>query len=311
MAKKVILDVDTGTDDAVALMIAALSPDLELVGVTTVIGNVPCVVCTENTMRVFAHVGIDAPVHQGMVEPMVRPDFDRPEVSVIHGRFLPLPEPDRKPTSLKGVDWLIDTFMASDGDITLVPVGPLTNVAMAIRKCPELVNKIPEMVIMGGAHHHGNSTASAEFNIWVDPEAAKVVVNSGIPIRMVPLDATHQALTSLDDCAKFREMGTPAAVATASFTEQRIKGYNATQPMKVKDTTPIHDALAVCAVIDPSVLITELIHVDVETKGELTDGRTVCDFARRSGKEPNVHFATGVDAPKFSAMMFDILGRTM
>lgn len=311
MAKKVSLDVDTGTDDAIALMIAALSPDLELVGATTVIGNVPCVVCTENTMRVFDHVGIHAPVHQGMVDPMVRPDFDRPEESVIHGRFLPLPETDRKPTSLKGVDWLIDTYMASDGDITLVPVGPLTNVAMAIRKCPEIVNQIPEMVIMGGAHHHGNSTASAEFNIWVDPEAAKVVVNSGIPIRMVPLDATHQALTSLDDCAKFREIGTPAAVAAAIFAEQRIKGYNATQPMKVKDTTPVHDALAVCAVIDPSVLITDFIHVDVETKGELTDGRTVCDFAKRSGKEPNVQFATGVDAPKFRAMMFDILGRTM
>ncbi|MFT5195728.1 MAG: inosine-uridine nucleoside N-ribohydrolase [Candidatus Promineifilaceae bacterium] len=311
MTKKVILDVDTGTDDAIALMIAALSPDLELIGATTVIGNVPCVVCTENTMRVFAHIGIHAPVHQGMVEPMVRPDFDRPEVNVIHGRFLPLPETDRKPTSLKGVDWLIETFMASDGDITLVPVGPLTNVAMAIRKCPEIVNKIPEMVIMGGAHHHGNSTASAEFNIWVDPEAAKVVVNSGIPIRMVPLDATHQALTSLDDCAKFRATGTPAAIAAASFTEQRIKGYSATQPMKVKDTTPIHDALAVCAVIDPSVLITDFIHVDVETKGELTDGRTVCDFSARSGKAPNVHFATGVNAPKFRAMMFDILSRTM
>lgn len=311
MVKKVILDVDTGTDDAIALMIAALSPDLELVGATTVVGNVPCHVCTANTLRVFSHVGIDAPVHQGMVDPMVRPDFDRPEESVIHGRHLPLPESDRQPTSLQGVDWLIETIMASDGDITLVPVGPLTNVAMAIRQCPELVNKIPELVIMGGAHHHGNATASAEFNIWVDPEAAKVVVNSGIPIRMVPLDATHQALTTLDDCARFREIGTPAAVAAATFTEQRIEGYNATQPMKIKDSTPIHDALAVCAVIDPSVLITEFIHVDVETKGELTDGRTVCDFAKRSGKEPNVHFATGVDSPKFSEMMFDILGRTM
>ena len=132
MVTKVILDVDTGTDDAVALMIAALSPDLELVGATTVIGNVPCVVCTENTLRVFYHIGVDVPVHQGMVDPMVRPDFDRTEDSEIHGLYLPLPETDRQPTSLNGVDWLIDTVMASDGDITLVPVGPLTNIGMAL-----------------------------------------------------------------------------------------------------------------------------------------------------------------------------------
>ncbi|MCP4421426.1 MAG: nucleoside hydrolase [Chloroflexi bacterium] len=310
MPTKVILDVDTGTDDAVALMLAALSPDLELVGATTVVGNCPAIVCTENSLRVFDHIGADVPVHQGMVEPMVRPDFDRPEKSSIHGLYLDLPQATSKTASNDAVEWLIDTYQTSEGDITLVPVGPLTNIGMTIRQQPTILEKIPEIVIMGGAHHIGNSTPSAEFNIWVDPEAAKVVVNCQRPIRMVPLDATHKALISLDDCRQLRQLGTPAATAAATFIERRVEGYNKYQPMAEHNAAPVHDALAVCAIIDPTVIKTEFIHVDVETKGELTDGRTVCDFGNRSGKEPNVHFAVDVDLPKFKAMMFDILGRT-
>ncbi len=310
MPTKVILDVDTGTDDAVALMLAALSPDLELVGATTVVGNCPGIVCTENSLRVFDHIGADVPVHQGMLEPMVRPDFDRPEKSSIHGLYLDLPQATSKAASNDAVKWLIDTYQASKDDITLIPVGPLTNVGMAIRQQPAILEKIPEIVIMGGAHHIGNSTPSAEFNIWVDPEAAKVVVNCQRPIRMVPLDAIHKALISLDDCHQLRQLGTPAATAAATFIERRVEGYNKYQPMAEHNAAPVHDALAVCAVIDPTVIKTKLIHVDVETKGELTDGRTVCDFGNRSGKEPNVHFALDVDLPKFRAMMFDILGRT-
>ena len=127
---------------------------------------------------------------------------------------------------------------------------------------------------------------------------------------MVPLDVTHKALISLDDCKRLRDLGTPAAEAAATFIERRIQGYNLYQPMSQTDSAPVHDALAVCAVIDPSVIKTEFIPVDVETKGELTDGRTVCDFGRRSGKEPNVHFAIDVDVPKFKEMLFAILGRT-
>lgn len=310
MPTKVILDVDTGTDDAVALMLAALSPDLDLVGATTVVGNCPAIVCTENTLRVFDHINVAVPVHQGMLKPIVRPDFDRSGESTIHGLYLDLPQATSKAASNNAVEWLIDTYQASAGDVTLVPVGPLTNVGMAIRQQPTILEKIPEIVIMGGTHHIGNSTPAAEFNIWVDPEAAKVVVNCQRPIRMVPLDATHKALISLDDCRQLRRLGTPAAIAAATFIERRVEGYNKYQPMAQRDAAPVHDALAVCAVIDPTVIKTELIHVDVETKGELTDGRTVCDFGNRSGKEPNVHFAVDVDLPKFKTMMFDILGRT-
>lgn len=309
MARRVILDVDTGTDDAVALMVAALSPDLELVGATTVVGNCPAVICTENTLRVFDHIGVDIPVYQGMVEPMVRPDFPRNNPSAIHGDYLDLPAAQSSAQQKHAVEWLIEAYLASDGDITLVPVGPLTNVATAIRREPRILSKIPELVIMGGAHYTGNQTAAAEFNVWVDPEAARVVLNSGLPIRMVPLDATHKALHDEEDCRQLRALGTPAAEAAASFTERRIEGYRRTQPMSQPDAAPIHDALAVCAIIDPDVITTEFIHVDVETRGELTDGRTVCDFGRRSGKEPNVHFAVDVDTRRFKEMLVDILGR--
>lgn len=309
MPRKVILDVDTGTDDAVALMAAALSPELELIGATTVMGNCAGHVTRENTLRVFDHIGIPVPVYEGLSTPMVRPDKPRDTASVIHGDYLDLPESRSSVQPQHAVDWLIDTYMTSDGDITLVPVGPLTNVAMAIRKEPRILARIPEIVIMGGAHHIGNTTTSAEFNIWMDPEAARLVVGCGRPIRMIPLDATHQALVTLDDCDALRNLGTPAAEAAALFIERRIQGYNEYQPMKRPDSAPVHDMLAVFAVIDPTVIQTAHVFVDVETEGKLTSGRTVCDFGKRSGKEPNVHFATGADYDKFSAMLVDVLGR--
>lgn len=313
---KVILDVDTGTDDAVALMVAALSPDLELVGATTVNGNTAVHNCTENTLRVFDWIGRpEIPVHQGMSRPLARPQATQLNpASRIHGDLLDLPPrvADSRAQLQPGhaVDWLIDTLLASDGDITLVPVGPLTNIATAIQKEPAILEKIPEIVIMGGAHDHGNSTASGEFNIWLDPEAARIVVNCGRPIRMIPLDATHRALISLDDCRDLRALGTPAGEAAARFVEKRIDGYDATQPMHRAGAAPVHDALAVCAIIDPTIVTTHHIPVDVETGGELSVGRTVCDFRFRSGKPANVHFAMDADEPKFVAMLLEILGRT-
>jgi inosine-uridine nucleoside N-ribohydrolase len=313
MSTKVILDVDTGTDDAVALMVAALSPDLELVGATTVNGNTAVHNCTENTLRVFDWIGLPAtPVHQGMSRPLARSQMTQLNpAGRIHGDLLDLP-PAATARVQPGhaVDWLIETLLASDGDITLVPVGPLTNVATAIQKEPAILEKIPEIVIMGGAHDHGNSTASAEFNIWLDPEAARIVVNCGRPIRMIPLDATHRALVSLDDCRALRALGTPAGEAAARFVEKRIDGYDATQPMHRAGAAPVHDALAVCSIIDPTVVTTHFIPVDVETGGELSAGRTVCDFRFRSRKPANVQFAMDADEPKFVAMLTEILGRT-
>lgn len=312
MAQKIILDVDTGTDDAVALMIAALSPGLDLLGATTVNGNTAVNNCTENTLRVLDYIGrSDIPVFQGMSLPLIRKNAQQAiPPQGMHGDFLNLPEATTTMQHQHAVDWLIDTYMQSKGDIILVPVGPLTNIAAAIRKEERILQQIQEIVIMGGSHDGGNATPSAEFNIWLDPEAAKIVINCGRPIRMISLDATHRALVSRENCQQLRNTGTPAAIATALMTEQRITAYDLTQPMRRLGAAPIHDALAVCAIIDPTVVTTQLINVDVETKGDLTDGATVCDFRRRSLGQPNVAFATHADEAKFICMLLSILGQT-
>ena len=314
MPTKVILDVDTGTDDAVALMTAALSPDLELVGATTVNGNTTIDNTTENTLRVFDWIGLpEIPVHRGMDRPLTGARVEQPNPARrIHGDLLDLPAASQARLQPgHGVDWLIDTYLASDGDIVLCPVGPLTNIATAIQKAPRILDAIPQIVLMGGAHDHGNTTASAEFNIWLDPEAARVVVNCGRPIRMIPLDATHRALVSTEDAGRLRALGTPAGEAAGRFVLRRIDAYEATQPMPHRaGAAPVHDALAVCSIIDPSIVTTEHIPVDVEVNGELTRGRTVCDFRFRSGKPANVDFAIDADEPKFVAMLLEILGRT-
>lgn len=314
MATKLILDVDTGTDDAVALMVAALSPDLELVGATTVNGNTTVDYTTENTLRVVDWIGRpDIPVFQGLDRPMARPQISRGMAERIHGDLLDLPPASHGATLRPehAVDWLIETYLASDGDIVLCPVGPLTNVALAILREPRILEAIPEIVIMGGAHHEGNQTASAEFNFWLDPEAARVVVDCGRPIRMVPLDATHRARVSAEGAQRLRDLGTPAGEAAARFVLQRIDGYEATQPMEDRaGGVPVHDALAVCAIIDPTILTTAFIPVEVEVQSDLSIGRTVCDFRPVTNKPANVHFATDADEPMFVRMLLEILGRT-
>jgi inosine-uridine nucleoside N-ribohydrolase len=314
MPTKVILDVDTGTDDAVALMTAALSPDLDLIGATTVNGNTTVDNTTENTLRVFDWIGLpQIPVHRGMDRPLAQKQADQlNRARRIHGDLLDLPAASTARLQPgHAVDWLIETYLASAGDIVLCPVGPLTNIATAIQKEPRILEAIPQIVIMGGAHDHGNTTASAEFNIWLDPEAARVVVNCGRPIRMVPLDATHRALVSTEDAGRLRALGTPAGEAAAHFVLKRIDAYDATQPMPHRaGAAPVHDALAVCSIIDPSIVRTEHIPVDVEVDAELSVGRTVCDFRFRSGKPANVDFAIDADEPKFVAMLLEILGRT-
>jgi len=316
MPKKLILDVDTGTDDAVALMLAALHPDLELAAATTVNGNVPVDYCTENSLRVFDHIGIPVPVYEGVAKPIERDDLPIPRGDIqssnaVHGGYLDIPPSRSSKQSTGAVDFLIETYRAATEDIVLVPVGPMSNVATALLAEPRLKDLIPEIVIMGGANRYGNVTPRAEFNVWADPEAARVVINSGVrKITLVPLDATHQALVSLDDCAALRALGTPAGDAAATFTERRIQGYDTTQPMKRPNAAPVHDALAVASLVDPSVISTHHLHVDVETKGELTVGETVVDTNFRSRREPNIHVALDADERKFVAMLLETFART-
>lgn len=319
MPTKIILDVDTGTDDAVALMYAALHPDIELVAATSVNGNRPINETTENTLRTFEHIGKSIPVYRGCEFPMIatltpdrKPNIPRQTRSPVHGDLLPIGEAKSSAQEQNAVNFLIDYYMGPDGpDTILVPVGPLTNVAMALKKEPRIAERIPRMVIMGGNHMVGNTTASSEFNFWVDPEAAKIALAAGIPQVIVPLDATHQACVSSDDIKKWREIGTPALTAASLFVEQRIDGYSKFQPMKNINSAPVHDALCIAYILDPTV-ITEMVtcYVEVDDRPGLDDARMVCDVLNRSKKEPNAEVALNADEPKFVRMLTEALSRT-
>ncbi|MCI8523254.1 MAG: nucleoside hydrolase [Lachnospiraceae bacterium] len=319
--QKVILDVDTGTDDAVAIMLAALSKDLDLLGVCSVNGNRGIEFTTENTLRVVEYLGLadKIPVYKGCSLPLVStltpgrrdgiPATGSMDKNNIHGDYVELPPATIKPQEEHAVFWLIDTLMKSEGDIILIPVGPLTNIAMALRIEPRIADKIQSIMIMGGGYREVNITPSAEFNFWVDPEAAKIVIDSGCDITIVPLDATHKAVLSLDDADELEKDGGAAGKATASFIRHRQAGYKIWQPMEDINTVPIHDALAVCAVIDANVLqdVTST-YVDIDIAGGASDGMSICDIDKRyKDKEENAKVALSADKDLFAKMVKEIM----
>ena len=325
---KIILDVDTGSDDAIAIMTAVLSDELDVIGITTVNGNRPVDNTTENTLRVIDLLGSEVPVYRGCEEPLVaglipeRQEFIRTQdvmivdghVVTYHHEYLEeLPPSKSKPQDISAVRYLIKELMDSDGDITVVAVGPLTNIAVAMRAEPRIIGKIKKLIIMGGGRLQTNTTSAAEFNIWKDPEAAQIVFTSGCDILLVPLDATHRAWVTAEESKELRAIGTPVCIAAADFIDSRIEAYDLMQPISVapKRTSPPHDALAVCAAIDESVLKDiELCRVDVDFGGSLADGMTIVDPRVRKDNPENVRVAFNADREKFVKMLFDILGKS-
>jgi inosine-uridine nucleoside N-ribohydrolase len=309
MPRKLILDVDTGTDDAVAIMLAALHPALDLVACTTVNGNLEVQYCTDNSLRTLDHVGrSDVPVYEGLNRPMVRTDFPIARKDRIptgnHVRELDIPPTTRRKQTQNAVEFLIETYRATTDEITLVPVGPLTNIGLAIALDSKIVERIPEIVIMGGAHWTGNVTAAAEFNVWADPEASSLVFNAPFRKRtLVPLDATHKALISQADCARLKGLGSNAGAAAASFIGRRILAHDDNQPMDIPHTAPVHDAVCVAYLIDPSVITVRHLHVGLETMGTLTLGRTVIDTNFRSGQAPNTYVAFDANPSRFMELL--------
>lgn len=318
--KKVILDVDTGTDDAIAIMTALLSEDLDVLGITTVNGNRGVDFTTENTLRVVEYLGKQIPVYKGCSLPMVVSLTEGrrecipykgpkdPEDNV-HGDYIELPPATIKEEKEHAVFWLVDTLMNSESDITLIPVGPLTNIAMALRVEPRIASKIKQIIIMGGGYREVNITPSAEFNFWIDPEAAKIVVDSGCEILIVPLDATHAAALSMDTAEELRKKGTKAGTVTADIMTQRHNAYKHWQPMEDINSVPVHDALAVCAAIDPKVLeqVVET-YADVDISKGAADGMSIFDIDHRyKDKKANVKVALNANKKLFTDMLLDIL----
>lgn len=339
MKKKLILDCDPGSDDAIAIMLALNAEEIDLLALTTVNGNRIVPKTTENALRVIQFMHSDVPVYRGCAEPIIcnqiperKPELPRVTRNDCHGDFLPLPEARITPQPEHAVFYLVKTLMESDGDISIAAVGPLTNLAMALRIEPRIQDKIRELVIMGGAHTGANASASAEFNFYADPEAAKIVMDSRIPKVILPLDATWRACITEEDNKKLASLGTPEAKIASHLVQLRIDNLKVNDvsdhnyelrhtPGTVSsavlyrydnDRAPIHDALAIAYLIDPTV-ITELAdaHVDIDISDGLCDGRMVADFHNtQKGKYPvTAKVALNADAEKFTAMILKGLGK--
>src|SRR5512136_56349 len=250
MPHKVICDVDTGGDDAVAILAAGHSPLTELVAVTVVAGNAPLEVTLENSLKVVEHGGLaHVPVYAGAEHPLIS---ELPPLDPTQERRLDLPAPSLRPQTMRAAQFLVEYYMSEAGPETvLVPTAPLTNIALALRLEPRIARRIPRIITMGGAYAEGNTTPSAEFNIYADPEAAHIVYSAGIPITMIGLEVTGQALITLDDAARIRALDTPQARIAADLIAEEVQwfmdhlGWQAGQ---------VYDACAAVGAMDLSVI---------------------------------------------------------
>ncbi len=303
MPQKIILDCDPGHDDAMAILLANASPAIDLLAITTVAGNQTLPKTTLNARRVCSRAGIrGVPVAAGCDRPLVRAQR---VAANIHGESgLEGPtfagEPDVPLDPRHAVDLIIELLLASDGDIMLVPTGPLTNIALAMRREPRILPKIRHVSLMGGAWGFGNQTPSAEFNILVDPEAARIVFESGVPITMCGLELTHQARATPDIIGRFADLHTPLG----DFTVEMLRFFAGTyRELHGIDGPPLHDPTAVAWVIDPTLVETQPAHVDIETHAEFSYGRTVVDLHDVLHLPKNVLVGTRLDAPRFWDLM--------
>ena len=301
MSTPILLDCDPGHDDAIALLLALGSDELELRGVTVVAGNQTLEKTTANAIRVLelARRG-DVPVAVGSPRPLVREPF---VAAYVHGETgldgPDLPPPQAEPSDQHAVDFLAERLEGA----TLVATGPLTNVALLLARYPEA--RPERIVLMGGAIAEGNVTPAAEFNIWADPEAAARVFASGLDVTMVGLDVTHQALVTAAHAEQLRGAGRVGKVVAELLDfygvfHREVYGF---------DGSPVHDAVAVAHVIDPTLLELQHLNVRVDCESELCRGRTVVDVWRRSGLEPTANVAVGIDSERFLTLLLDRLSR--
>ncbi len=320
--KQVILDVDTGSDDAIAIMLAMAAPSLEVLGICTVWGNKPVENTTENTLRVLEAIGADCPVYRGCPSSIIKhlqpnrrkiktaekPGRDRdgrpPE---IHQDLIGSVPSTRRPEQTDAVHFYIDCLLRAERKVTVVLLGPQTNLALALTICPEIRKNIEEIVIMGGGKSRTNATIAAEFNIFQDPEAALIVAESGCSLSYVPLDATHQACVGPAEIRRLRELDTAAGQLAADLAQVMLRAYRIIQNA---EEVPLHDALAVCSVIDPHVLRDRrFTRVDIDCGGDYADGQTLVDARAYPDKLPNAWFALGADGALFREMLFTYLSK--
>jgi purine nucleosidase len=310
MARKIIIDTDPGQDDAVAILLALASPELEVVGITAVAGNVPLPLTEKNVRKVCELAGRpDIRVFAGADRPLLRTLVT---AEYVHGKTgldgPDLPEPSMPLQERHAVDFIIDTVTASPaGEITLCPLGPLTNIAMALIREPRIAQKIAQIVLMGGGFFEGgNATPAAEFNIFVDPHAADIVFRSGIPIVMMPLDVTHKALTTRSRVDTFRAMNTRVGEATAALLDF-FERYD--EHKYGTDGGPLHDPCVIAYLLKPGLFDGRQCNVMIETASELTMGMTVTDWWGVTDRPRNAMVMHQIDAGGFYQLLAERIAR--
>jgi len=304
--KRILIDCDPGHDDMMAIMLASSSDDLELLGITTVAGNQTGEKTYRNALKTLTLIGrTDVPVARGADKPLFRDLTVAPEIHGVSGLDgADLPEPRVQGVEQHAVDFLVQTVMESGTPLILVPTGPLTNVALAMLKDPRITTKLERIVLMGGAVFDSNITPAAEFNIYVDPEAAKVVFGSGVPITMVGLDVTNKALFGFDDIEELSRLNGNVSRVVSPL----LKFFaQANKDIFGFDGAPLHDALAIAHLIKPEVIKTRNMNVEIETEGDLTRGRTVADVYGVTGRSANTAVAMEVDNSLFKEMLFQAI----
>jgi len=306
--KRILIDCDPGHDDMMAIMLACAAERLELKGITTVAGNQTGEKTYQNALRTLTLIGrSDIPVARGADKPLFRELTVAPEIHGVSGLDgADLPEPAFTGREQHAVDFLIQSIMESGTAPILVPTGPLTNVALAMLKDPRITTKLERIVLMGGAVFDSNITPAAEFNIYVDPEAAKVVFGSGVPVTMVGLDVTNKALFGFADIERLAVMNGKVSRVAASLLDFFAR---ANREVFGFEGAPLHDALAVAYLIEPKVLGTRSMNVEIETDGQLTRGRTVADVYGISGRAVNTDVALEVDTELFKTLLFRAVQR--
>jgi len=298
----IILDGDPGHDDAIAWMLAKASPALRILGVTSCCGNQTIEKTTYNARRIMTLIGLDAPLAMGRTKPLIADPIIAPTVHGESGLDGPvLPEPAFEPVAEDAVQLMAKLIRDCDEPVTLVPTGPLTNVAALLLAYPELKERIAHISLMGGGIAFGNWTAAAEFNILVDPEAADIVFKSGIPITMAGLDVTEKALIFPEDFERIRALDNPVAKVVAEWLDffyqfHRGLGY---------EGAPVHDAVAVAALIKPEILTTRDLYVQIELTGDYCRGMTVPDLFGLSGQPANAKVITGIDRQAFADLLVE------
>lgn len=299
MPKRILFDTDPGIDDACAVLLALASPEVSVEGLSVVHGNCSLEQATANALSVLelanaAHI----PVAKGCELPLVQPSLLAPETHGDRGvGYAELPTPRTGPVAQHAIDFLIEKILASPGEMTLLAIGPLTNVALAIRQEPRIVQALKEIIIMGGAlRYEGNTTALAEFNTYVDPHAAHIVYHAGIPTTLVPLDVTYQCILTPSDVTQLQEIHSPITQFVADATRFYMEFHDEFQKI---DGCVINDPLALALMFAPELCTYQELPVDVDLSGGISMGKTVADFYNYGKKPANMRVALGVRARDF------------